>query len=119
MDFLHFFFANVENRRENDRPRSLSPGKAIAMDICLDCWQSVFLSKSSRDYGETRFTRQRMGPPLIARWRNTPLSDPHRQKRLPAVHHLPFHLFILLFSARIDAWRGVWICVRSKDARKQ
>ena len=33
--------------------------------------------------------------------------------------HLLNHLFILLLSARIDAWHGVWICVHSKDIRKQ
>ena len=33
--------------------------------------------------------------------------------------HLPYHLFILWLSARARAWRGMWICVRSKDAQKQ
>ena len=33
--------------------------------------------------------------------------------------HLPYHLFILLLSTHAHAWRGVWICVRSKDAQKQ
>ena len=30
-----------------------------------------------------------------------------------------FDLFILWVSARPRAWRGMWICVRSKDAQKQ
>ena len=33
--------------------------------------------------------------------------------------HLPYHLFILLLSARAHVWRGMRICVRSKDAQKQ
>ena len=33
--------------------------------------------------------------------------------------HLPYHLFILWLSARARAWRGMWICVRSKGAQKQ
>ena len=33
--------------------------------------------------------------------------------------HLPYHLFILWLNARSRAWRGMWICVRSKDAQKQ
>ena len=33
--------------------------------------------------------------------------------------HLPYHLFILWLSARARAWRGMWVCVRSKDAQKQ
>ena len=33
--------------------------------------------------------------------------------------HLPYYLFILWLSARAHAWRGMWICVRSKDAQKQ
>ena len=33
--------------------------------------------------------------------------------------HLPYHLFILWLSERAHAWRGMWICVRSKDAQKQ
>ena len=33
--------------------------------------------------------------------------------------HLPYHLLILWLSARGRAWRGMWICVRSKDAQKQ
>ena len=33
--------------------------------------------------------------------------------------HLPYHLFILWLSARAHGWRGMWVCVRSKDAQKQ
>ena len=40
--------------------------------------------------------------------------------------HLPYHCSFLALSARARcmawhdvAWRGMWICVRSKDAQKQ
>ena len=33
--------------------------------------------------------------------------------------HLPYHLFILWVSALSHGWRGMWICVHSKDAQKQ
>ena len=33
--------------------------------------------------------------------------------------HLPYHLFISWVSARAHGWRGMWICVGSKDAQKQ
>ena len=33
--------------------------------------------------------------------------------------HLPYHLFILWVSALAHGWRGMRICVRSKDAQKQ
>ena len=52
-------------------------------------------------------------------------SRGHRSSKIvkstqsPGNGHLPYHLFILWVSARAHGWRGMWICVRSKDAQKQ